>query len=99
MSNHHDNTQQQPTRGPIQHLALAYLHEHAVDPSHAMGSTDILLLVPLIEQRAAICLLLLCRHVLPRLHDGRHHLKNRTRKSCRLTVSGQTVGFLFDDYI
>lgn len=66
---------------PIQHLTLAYLHEHVIDPSHAVGSADILPLVPFVKQRAAIRLLLLRRHALPRLHDGRHHLENRRRRA------------------
>ena len=39
---------------------ISYLHEHVIDTGHAMCSANVLLLVPLIEQRAAIRLLLLC---------------------------------------
>lgn len=45
-----------------------------------MSSTDVLLLVPFVEQRAAIRLLLLRWQILPRFHDGCHHLIMRKRE-------------------
>ena len=56
-------------------LGAPYLHEHVINASHAVRSTNVLLLVPFIEQRAAVRLLLLCRHILPRFHNGCHNLR------------------------
>lgn len=60
------------------HRRHSYLHKHVVDPSHPMGRSNILLPVPLIQERTTFCFTLLLREVLPRLDNGIYYLRRKT---------------------
>lgn len=77
----------------------SYLHEHVIDPSHSMGCSNILLPVPLVQQRTTVCFPLLLWKVFPRLNNSICYLRKRTHPdhtlhkhylSCLLWFRGMT---------
>lgn len=73
------------------HRRRSYLHEHVIDPSHSMGCSNVLLPVPLVQQRTTVCLPLLLREVFPRFNNSIYYLRKRTclfHLSCLLWFRG-----------
>lgn len=55
----------------------SYLHEHVIDPSHSMGCSNILLPVPLVQQRTTVCFPLFLWEVFPWLDNSIYYLRKR----------------------